>query len=1247
MFKPFAAASAVPVAARQIKVASPAGHKAIVLQVSPGDTLDLSAVVDRKITVVRLDHRLILLFEDKGHIVIEGALTPDGLPVDGILTSPAEGKVLPLADLLASMGPLHTAEILTQAGITPPVISSALAAVPPAIDYDPGNRPGLDLLGNEEFGSSLPLPEKKIGALDEKMPVDSPVIIDLDTRDGTTNDYFGYFEIEAAGSDAFASPSSGVEIVQVSSADGVAHLSITDPDGGPMPVRLVIELGDTRMGDPGFLQVDPAVLAQFGASVTGDGTGRIVLETGQPLSAGAMTTLLAAIRYFNTEATFLMDNADREITVTAIHEKGQISTSTAFIPVIAYVEDSTNIDVFVGTRFSDIIFGLDGDNVIDGGAGHDWIETGDGNNRVDGGRGRDFIVTGSGDDRIDGGEGSDTLYAGAGADQVSGGRGNDEIDGEDGDDAIDGGDGDDTINGGDGRDNVAGGAGDDSVDGWTGDDVVSGGDGDDSVFGDDGDDIVRGDAGNDWIMGEAGDDMLEGGSGDDFLIGGTGDDRIEGGDGNDAILVRIEDGFDSHIDGGAGTDTLAIASDDPQTWFSVTLDGDQIREITLSSANYFTDAILTDAQGNRNVQGVEHFHLEQFGWPDGTLDFSTTMTAISVDLDVRFERMVVLGEATGFSAIAGFRDVIGGSGDDTLVGDQQDNEIAGNSGNDRIDGDGGDDRLSGGRGNDEILGGDGNDSITGGRGDDRIDGGDGNDFIRSNITDGFDSHIDGGAGFDSMLIESNSPGTRFAITLDGTAIRSLSQFSPNVSRDAIVTDAQGKSNVTGIESFELIQWFPMDGTLDFSATQTSIYVDLDWQGRGNGTTGFATGFAEVYGFQHVIGGAGNDTLSGDVNRNEFDGGTGDDRLYTGDGDDMVIGGAGNDRIRGAVGNDDVDGGDGNDLILHVIGDGFDSRISGGAGNDVMRIETDLNSTYATIQFDANGVLTGLTLDANGVSEQVIAADAQGNLNVEGVEAFALHHLGAADGTLDFSGVTTGVNVDLDGPAFGNGKGTATGFSEVVGFRHVIGGDGDDSLWGDDRGNTIEGAAGNDYIVGFGGDDVIVGGDGDDRLFGMEGTDRIYGGAGNDLLAGYKGDDMLDGGDGDDRLVVQFGHNTLTGGSGADQFRITLSLIELDPAANGNHVVTDFNAAEGDQICFYSNGFPDSMGIAGALSGQIDPNRFVSGTDFTRSDQRFLFNTQDNTLYYDADGSGAASDKMAVCTLLQGTLDASLIQLIAP
>jgi Ca2+-binding RTX toxin-like protein len=1250
MFKPFAAANAVPVAARQIKLVPPAGNEAIVLQVAPGDTLDLSALADRKITMVRLDHRLVLLFEDKGHIVIEGVLTPDGHPVDGILTSPVEGKVLPLADLLASMGPLHTAEIMTQAGIeAPPALHSALAAIPPAIDYDPGRRPGLDLLGNEEFGSSLPLPEKKIGALDGDVDVDSPLVIDLDTRDNTTNNYYGYFVSEAAASDAQRSPWSGVEIVQVSSADGVAHVAIFDPDGGPMPIRLVIELGDTRMGDPGLLQVDPAVLAQFGASVTGDGTGRIVLETGKPLSADEMTTLLAAIRYYNTEDTFLMDNADREITVTAIHEDGQTSSATAYVPVLAYVEDSTNIDFFVGTRFSDIIVGLDGDNVIDAG------------------RGQDRISTGSGNDRIDGGNGSDEIEAGGGNDQVIGGNGGDWIYGEDGDDRLDGGNGDDWVFAGNGNDTALGGAGSDYVDGGAGDDLLSGGEGVDGLFGGDGHDVLQGEDGDDWLLGEAGTDVLLGGTGNDLLIGGTEDDRLEGGDGDDVIWSTLTDGYDSLIDGGAGNDTLAITSEDDWTLFSVTLDGEEIRAITLSSANGFADFIQFDAQGNRNVRNVEAFSLEQHGSTNAILDFSMTQTPVSVDLDVDFVAMSVVGEATGSISLVGFKDVIGGAGNDRIVGDMQDNELFGGIGNDHLQGelgmdwlvgslgddvlDGGldNDTLEGGRGNDRILAGDGNDEIEGGRGDDWIDAGDGSDFIRHNITDGFDSHVDGGTGFDWMLVESNSPGTRFAITLDGGTLRSLSLISPNMSQDIILTDAQGNSNVTGIEAFELVHWFPMNGTLDFSTTLTNIHVNFDLPSQGGGSRQFATGFSEISGFQHAIGGAGNDALFGDVNRNQFEGGAGNDILYTGDGDDALLGGAGDDVIRGGAGDDHVDAGDGDDLILHVIGDGFDTGIAGGAGNDVMRIESDLNATRFAIALDANGAVTGLSLHANGVTEQVIATDAQGNRNVTGVENIALHHEGSTDGTLDFSGATIAINVDLDGPSLVNGvgTGTATGFSEVRGFLNVVGGSGNDSLFGDGRDNRLEGGAGDDYMIGYTGNDVLLGGDGNDRLFGQEGDDQIFGGAGYDVLSGFMGNDVLDGGDGDDRLVVQFGHNTLTGGAGADQFRFTISAIQLDPVANGNHIVTDFNAAENDRICFYTTSFPESLGIGGALSGTLDPNRFVSGTDFTTSDQRFLFNTQDNTLYYDADGSGAAADRMAVCRLLQGSLDSSLIQLVAP
>ncbi|WP_129782222.1 hypothetical protein [Peristeroidobacter soli] len=92
---------------------------------------------------------------------------------------------------------------------------------------------------------------------------------------------------------------------------------------------------------------------------------------------------------------------------------------------------------------------------------------------------------------------------------------------------------------------------------------------------------------------------------------------------------------------------------------------------------------------------------------------------------------------------------------------------------------------------------------------------------------------------------------------------------------------------------------------------------------------------------HILGGAGNDTLTGTRGDDVLVGGAGTDVLRGGDGDDTLSGGLGNDTLEGGAGNDMLDGGDGIDVLRG--GDGNDSlngglgndTLEGGAGNDVL------------------------------------------------------------------------------------------------------------------------------------------------------------------------------------------------------------------------------------------------------------------------------------------------------------------------
>jgi len=82
-----------------------------------------------------------------------------------------------------------------------------------------------------------------------------------------------------------------------------------------------------------------------------------------------------------------------------------------------------------------------------------------------------------------------------------------------------------------------------------------------------------------------------------------------------------------------------------------------------------------------------------------------------------------------------------------------------------------------------------------------------------------------------------------------------------------------------------------------------------------------------------------------------------------------------------------------------------------------------------------------------------------------------------------------------------------------------------------------------------GNDTLLGGSGDDILFGQGGNDYLDGGKGNDILLGGTGNDTLIGGQGNDILI---------GGTGADTFIWRSGDV-------GNDVIKDFKASEGDRI----------------------------------------------------------------------------------
>lgn len=105
------------------------------------------------------------------------------------------------------------------------------------------------------------------------------------------------------------------------------------------------------------------------------------------------------------------------------------------------------------------------------------------------------------------------------------------------------------------------------------------------------------------------------------------------------------------------------------------------------------------------------------------------------------------------------------------------------------------------------------------------------------------------------------------------------------------------------------------------------------------------------------------------------------------------------------------------------------------------------------------------------------------------------------------------------------------------------------------GATIYGLDGNDVIQCGPGSCKIYGGEGNNVMIsGSSSTAQLYGGSGNNMFIGGSGDTLMVGGKGNDQFYAGNGHDVMIGGGGSNYF---------DCGPNGNGIILDFNAKNGD------------------------------------------------------------------------------------
>jgi len=295
-------------------------------------------------------------------------------------------------------------------------------------------------------------------------------------------------------------------------------------------------------------------------------------------------------------------------------------------------------------------------------------------------------------------------------------------------------------------------------------------------------------------------------------------------------------------------------------------------------------------------------------------------------------------------------------------------------------------------------------------------------------------------------------------------------------------------------------------TADYSAETSGIVVT-----NGSSVTGSGIGTDTLKKITKILGGSGDDVMTGGNSKNSFYGNGGNDIIDGAGGNDKLFGGAGNDTLIGGTGNDVLIGGSGNDTADYsaetsgivvtngssVTGSGIGTdtlkkitNIIGGSGDDSIEGGNSKNSLSGG---DGNDMLFG-----GGGNDKLFGG--AGNDTLVGGTGNDQIYGGTGSDTVDYSSDTLGITVTAGSSATGAGIGT----DKLKKIANIIGGSGDDDITGGNSKNALFGGAGADTLDGSGGNDTLYGGADNDTLTGGAGADTFVfvSGDGDDTITDF-------------------------------------------------------------------------------------------------------------------------------------------------
>ena len=485
---------------------------------------------------------------------------------------------------------------------------------------------------------------------------------------------------------------------------------------------------------------------------------------------------------------------------------------------------------------------------------------------------------------------------------------------------------------------------------------------------------------------------------------------------------------------------------------------------TTVTANSTSRLVADGGAGNDFLMGTIANDVLNGGTGNDTASFVNAFnggstTGVTVDLNVQGVAQNTV--AAGSDTLTGIENVIGSRYNDTLTGNADGNVMEGGLGNDVMEGGAGDDTAS-------YAG-----SATG---------------VTVSLALQGTAQNTGAAGMDTLSGFQNLLGSALGDTLTGDAAENT--ISGGEGDDTLNPGANAAGTV------DLLDGGAGSDTASFAGYTTAVTATLN--GAPDGTASVNGGaIASLRNIENLLGGEGNDVLTGDGNANVIEGGLGDDVLDGGAGVDTVS-------FRGVTG-----------------------------------VTVNLATLTAQNTGVGNDTITGFENVRTGSGSDTVTGDAGGNSFFDGGGADSYDGADGSD-TVDYSASTSSVSVNLNTTtaqtvgAFG-GSDTIINVENVVGAATFA-----NTLTGNAAANRLVGGSAVDFLTGGAGADILIGGESNDVMFGDsvtvpgggapvgDGNDVLEGGAGDDSLVGGLGNDTLRGGDGDDLLVGGLANGSAAG-----------------------------------------------------------------------------------------------------------------------